>query len=425
MIRQTQCRFCDAPLTHEMCDLGMSPLANSYVPFEGPARGEVTYPLKVRVCEHCLLAQLEAFETPDAIFSDYAYFSSFSPSWVEHARQYCTMMTQRFGLSASSQVVEIASNDGYLLQHFMAAGIPVLGVEPAANVARAAWDRRRIPCLIRFFGVETAREIVARGRSADLIVGNNVLAHVPDLHDFVGGLPLALKPGGVATFEFPHLMRLIEGNQFDTIYHEHFSYFSFLAAERIFARHGMTVFDVEELPTHGGSLRVFARHASNTAPACATTTRVEAMRRKEEEAGLTSMETYSDFAKRVANTKHRLLEFLIEAKETGRSVAAYGAAAKGVTLLNYCGAGRDLIDYVVDKSHHKQNHYMPGLRIPIHPPDHVLRTRPDYLLILPWNLATEISTEMAAIREWGGRFVVPIPTLRVLDPRARRFAKPA
>lgn len=425
MIRQPQCRFCDAPLTHAMCDLGMSPLANSYVPFEGPARGEMTYPLKVRVCEHCLLAQLEAFESPDAIFSDYAYFSSFSSSWVEHARRYCSMMIERFNLGTSSQVVEIASNDGYLLQHFMAEGIPVLGVEPAANVARAAWDRRKIPCLIRFFGVETAREIVARGRSADLIVGNNVLAHVPDLHDFVGGLPLALKPTGVATFEFPHLMRLIEGNQFDTIYHEHFSYLSFLAVERIFTHHGLTVFDVEELTTHGGSLRVFVRHASNADAACATTTRVEAMRRKEEEAGLTRMETYTDFAGRVATTKHRLLQFLIEAKEGGKTVAAYGAAAKGVTLLNHCGAGQDLIEYVVDKSHHKQNHYMPGLRIPIHAPDHVLRTRPDYLLILPWNLASEISTEMAVIREWGGRFVVPIPTLRVLDPRARRFAKPA
>lgn len=425
MIHQPQCRFCDAPLSHVMCDLGMSPLANSYVPFESPTQGERTYPLKVWVCDQCLLAQLEAFESPDAIFGDYAYFSSFSSSWVEHARQYCGMMVTRFGLGPSSQVVEIASNDGYLLQHFMADGIPVLGVEPAANVARAAWERRKIPSLIRFFGVETAREIVARGRSADLLLGNNVLAHVPDINDFVAGLPVALKPGGVVTFEFPHVMRLIECNQFDTIYHEHFSYLSFLAVERIFTRHGLVLFDVEELPTHGGSLRIFARHAGNTDVTCAITTRVEAMRRKEEEFGLNRMETYAGFAGQVAATKHRLLQFLIEAKESGRTVAAYGAAAKGVTLLNHCGAGRDLVDYVVDKSHHKQNHYMPGLRIPIHSPERVLRTRPDYLLILPWNLAEEISSEMASIRAWGGRFVVPIPTLKVIDPRARRFAKPA
>ncbi len=293
-----ECRFCAEPLTHVMCDLGMSPLANSYVSFENSQNAEKIYPLKVWVCGKCLLAQLESFESPDAIFSDYLYFSSFSTSWVEHARRYCEMMTGRFGFDGNSQIIEIASNDGYLLQHFKAKGIPVLGVEPAANVAKVAWEQKQIPSVVKFFGVETAKELVESGKSADLLLGNNVLAHVPDINDFVGGLKIALKPAGVVTFEFPHLQRLIDGNQFDTIYHEHFSYLSFLAMEKVFASHGLTLFDVEELPTHGGSLRIFARHTENAGEAFATTARVEAMRKQESEFGLTKMETYTDFGEK-------------------------------------------------------------------------------------------------------------------------------
>ncbi len=409
------CRFCAEPLTHVMCDLGMSPLANSYVSFEDSRNAEKIYPLKVWACGKCLLAQLESFESPDAIFSDYLYFSSFSTSWVEHARRYCEMMTERFGYDRNSQVIEIASNDGYLLQHFKAKGVPVLGVEPAANVAKVAWEQKQIPSVVRFFGVETAEELVAAGKSADLLLGNNVLAHVPDINDFVGGLKIALKPEGVITFEFPHLQRLIAGNQFDTIYHEHFSYLSFLAMEKVFAHHGLVLFDVEEVPTHGGSLRIFARHAGNAGPLFATTGRVAAMRQQETDFGLTRMETYTAFGERVKASKLKLLKFLTQAKEAGKAVAGYGAAAKGVTLLNYCGVGEDLMDYVVDKSPYKQNHYMPGVRIPIHSPEKIFETKPDYVLLLPWNLSKEISAEMAQIREWGGRLVVPIPEVKVLE----------
>lgn len=411
---QPLCRFCQAPLTHVMCDLGLSPLANSYVPFAKGHLGEKFWPLKVWVCEKCLLAQLEEFESAEDIFSDYLYFSSFSTSWVEHARRYCEMMAARFGLGPASQVVEIASNDGYLLQHFKAAGIPVLGVEPAANVAKVAWEQKGIPSVVKFFGRETARGLAADGKSADLLLGNNVLAHVPDINDFVGGLPLALKPDGVITFEFPHLQRLIEQNQFDTIYHEHFSYLSFLAVERVFAHHGLTLFDVEEVSTHGGSLRIFARHTASADPRLAVTPRVAAMRAQEEAAGLTRMATYTAFGAKVKSTKRKLLKFLIEARDAGKTVVAYGAAAKGVTLVNYCGVRDDLVDYVVDRSPHKQNHYMPGVRIPILAPERIMETKPDYVLILPWNLRDEISRQMDGIRAWGGKFVVPIPEVTVL-----------
>jgi 2-polyprenyl-3-methyl-5-hydroxy-6-metoxy-1,4-benzoquinol methylase len=413
-MHQPKCRFCDAALSQVMCDLGISPLANSYVKFEDVNCGEKFYPLKVWVCQECLLAQLEEFESPEAIFSDYAYFSSFSTSWVEHARRYCDMMIERFGLGAGSQVVEIASNDGYLLQHFKAKGIPVLGVEPAANVAAVAWERKQIPSLVKFFGVKTARELVADGKSADLLLGNNVLAHVPGINDFVAGLKIALKPSGIITFEFPHLLRLIDENQFDTIYHEHFSYLSLLAVERVFGRHGLTIFDVEELPTHGGSLRIFARHAKNTASAAAVTGRVAALKRKETDFGLTQMATYTAFGEKVKETKRRLLKFLIEAKDSGKTLVGYGAAAKGVTLVNYCGVRDDLVDYVVDKSPHKQGHFMPGVRLPIYSPKRIFETKPDYVLVLPWNLRDEIAKEMAGIGAWGGRFVVPIPEVRVL-----------
>jgi len=403
------CRFCQAPLHDVMCDLGLSPLANSYVPFRDGGLGEKFYPLKVWVCKECLLAQLEEFESPEAIFGEYLYFSSFSTSWVEHARRYCEMMARRFDLNASSLVVEIASNDGYLLQHFKGAGIPVLGVEPAANVARVAWEQRQIPSVVKFFGVKTAGELANDNQHADLILGNNVLAHVPDINDFVGGLPILLKPDGVITFEFPHLLRLLECNQFDTIYHEHFSYLSFLAVEKIFAAHGLTLFDVEEHPTHGGSLRIFARHSASGDERLLTTSRVHAMREKEEAFGLKRMETYTAFSEKVQATKRKLLRYLIGAREKGLSVVAYGAAAKGVTLLNYCGVRDDLVSYVVDKSPHKQDHFIPGVRLPIVAPSRIFETRPDVVLILPWNLKDEIMKEMKGISEWGGRFVVPIP----------------
>ena len=406
-----KCRFCSAPLSHVQCDLGMSPLANSYVKFEDAHKTEKLYPLKVWVCDQCLLSQLEEFESPDAIFSDYLYFSSFSTSWVEHARRYCEMMVERFHFDANSQIIEIASNDGYLLQHFKNKGIPVLGVEPAANVAKVAWEQKQIPSVVKFFGVQTAKELVADGKSADLLLGCNVLAHVPDINDFVGGLKIALKPAGVITFEFPHLLRLIENNEFDTIYHEHFSYLSLLAVEKIFAHHGLTLFDVEELPTHGGSLRIFGRQTENASLPVAD--RVKQMKEKETAFGLTKMSTYTDFGDKVKATKRKLLEFLSDVKSRGKTVAAYGAAAKGVTLLNYCGIRDNLVDYVVDKSPHKQNHFMPGVRIPIHSPEKVFDTKPDFLLILAWNLKKEISDQMAGIRDWGGKFVVPIPEVRV------------
>lgn len=412
-MEQPKCRFCAASLSHVQCDLGMSPLANSYVKFEHAHNGEKLYPLKVWVCDQCLLSQLEEFESPEAIFSDYAYFSSFSTSWVEHARRYCEMMVERFHFDRNSQVIEIASNDGYLLQHFKARGIPVLGIEPAANVAKVAWEERQIPSIVKFFGVETAKDLVADHISADLLLGCNVLAHVPDINDFVSGLKIALKPAGVITFEFPHLLRLIENNQFDTIYHEHFSYLSFLAVENIFAHHGITLFDVEEVPTHGGSLRIFARHTENPAPIAAVTHRVVKMKEMEKDFGLQKMETYAAFGEQIKTTKRKLLKFLIEAKDARKKVTAYGAAAKGVTLMNYCGVRDDLVDYVVDKSPYKQNHFMPGVRIPIYPPEKIFETKPDYVLILPWNLKEEISEAMAGVRKWGGRFVVPIPQVEI------------
>ena len=408
------CRFCQSPLGHVMCDLGMSPFANSYVKFEDSRSPEPIYPLKVWVCQECFLSQLEDFESPDSIFSEYLYFSSFSSSWVEHAKRYCEMMIDRFGFDSSSQVVEIASNDGYLLQHFKAAGIPVLGVEPAANVAEVARKEKGIPSLVQFFGQKTAQDLVDQGKAADLLLGCNVLAHVPDINDFVSGLKIALKPGGVVTFEFPHLLRLIDENQFDTIYHEHFSYLSLIAVEKVFQHHGLALFDVEELPTHGGSLRIFARHVECEDARFAETERVEQMRQKERDFGLEEMETYESFGERVRATKRKLLRFLVDAKEAGKTVVAYGAAAKGVTLVNYCGIRDDLVDYVVDRSPHKQGHYLPGVRIPIYDPEKIAETKPDYVLILPWNLEKEITQQMAHVREWGGQFVVPIPEVKIV-----------
>lgn len=404
------CRSCGSPLQHTFVDLGMSPLANSYLKPEQLGGMEPFYPLHVFVCDRCWLVQLPEFESPEHIFSDYAYFASYSDTWLDHARNYVEQVTRRFGLNAQSRVVEIASNDGYLLQYFVQRGVPVLGIEPAKNVAEAA-VAKGIPTLVRFFGSDLARELAAEGKAADLIVGNNVLAHVPGLNDFVAGLQGALRPRGVITMEFPHLMRLVEGNQFDTIYHEHFSYFSFIAVNAVFARHGLTLFDVDEIPTHGGSLRIYARHAEDRSKPVGPN--VENLLAREKAAGMDRIEYYRSFGEKVKETKRRLLDFLIDMKRQGRQVVCYGAPAKGNTLLNYCGVRADFIDYTVDRSPHKQGHFLPGTHIPIYPPDKLRETKPDYLLILPWNLREEIMAQMAHIREWGGKFVVPIPETKV------------
>jgi 2-polyprenyl-3-methyl-5-hydroxy-6-metoxy-1,4-benzoquinol methylase len=355
---------------------------------------------------------LEEFESPAHIFSDYAYFSSYSDSWLKHAEDYADQMVKRFGFNARSQVVEIASNDGYLLQYFVKRGIPVLGIEPAANVAAVA-EKKGVPTLVRFFGTETASELAAENKQADLLLGNNVLAHVPDLNDFVRGMARLLKDEGVITMEFPHLLRLMAENQFDTIYHEHFSYFSFLTVEKVFAAHKIVLFDVEEISTHGGSLRIFGRHASDgSKPVCA---RVSKLRETEIAAGLDRIETYKAFAEQIKATKRALLRFLIDAKEQGKRVVGYGAPAKGNTLLNYCGVRTDFVEYTVDRSPHKQGMYLPGIHIPIFPPDRIAATRPDYVLILPWNIKEEIMEQMSHVRSWGGKFVVPIPKVRLLD----------
>jgi SAM-dependent methyltransferase len=391
-------------------DLGMSPLANSYIKPEQLNRMEPFYPLHVYVCEQCLLVQLEQFSTPHDIFSDYAYFSSFSDSWVAHARAYVDMIVDRFRLDHGSRVVEIASNDGYLLQNFVTRGIPVLGVEPAANVAMAA-KKKGINTKVAFFGEKTALDLTAEGWKADLIIGNNVLAHVPDLNDFVKGLKILLKPTGLITMEFPHLVQLMQLNQFDTIYHEHFSYFSFLAVEQVFARHGLKLFDVEELPTHGGSLRIYACHDDDTFKPVQA--RAKELKSRENAVGFGQLNHYLSFGLQVEATKRKLLSFLITAKQEGKRVVGYGAPAKGNTLLNYCGVRTDLLDYTVDRSPHKQGHFLPGVHIPIYEPERVRDTRPDYLLILPWNIREEVMQQMSFIREWDGKFVVPIPEVQV------------
>ena len=405
-----QCRLCSSQLTHTFVDLGASPLANSYLEPSQLDVGERFYPLHVRVCEECLLVQLPMLAAPGEIFSDYAYFSSYSDSWVEHARRYVELVAERFDLDRSSQVVELASNDGYLLQFFQARGVGTLGIEPAANVAAAAKERG-IETVVDFFGERLARGLLEQGLAADLIVGNNVLAHVPDVHDFVEGMRRILKPGGVVTMEFPHLLRLIEERQFDTIYHEHFSYFSLGSAKRLLAAHGLSIFDVEQLPTHGGSLRIYAGHQNGPYRPTPAIAKLEATER---EAGLEQLGTYLRFGEAARAAKRDLLAFVIEAKRSGKNIVAYGAAAKGVTLLNFCGIGGDFIDYVVDRSPHKQGRFLPGVRLPIHAPERIAETRPDVLLILPWNLAREIAEQMAFVRSWGCELVVPIPEVSVL-----------
>jgi 2-polyprenyl-3-methyl-5-hydroxy-6-metoxy-1,4-benzoquinol methylase len=406
------CRFCGAPLTQTFVDLGMSPLSNSYLRADQLGRMERFYPLHARVCGRCFLVQLEQFERPENIFEDYAYFSSYSESWLRHACEYAENIIERQQLGSDHLVVEIASNDGYLLQYFQAKGVRVLGVEPARNVALAAVEKG-IRTVSRFFGVRTARDLLDDGHQADLIVANNVLAHVPDLRDFVAGLKLLLKPQGIMTLEFPHLLRLIQDNQFDTIYHEHFSYFSFCTVEEIFTAHGLAIFDVEELSTHGGSLRLYVRHVEESA--LQSSARVSELREREIVAGLSEIETYSCFGEKVRTTKREMLKLLIGLKSAGKTIAGYGAPAKGNTLLNFCGIGRDFLDYTVDISPHKQGLFLPGTRIPILHPDEIRRTRPDFILILPWNLRAEIIAQMSEVRQWGGCFVVPIPSAEVIE----------
>ena len=411
------CRSCGTPLRYSVVDLGSSPPCQNVVRPEDVARGETHYPLHAFVCHACSLVQIDEVVPPEAIFEgEYAYFSSYSDSWVEHARRYVDAVAERFGLGPASQMVEIASNDGYLLQHAVARGIPCLGVEPAANVAEAA-RRRGVPTRVAFFGRDEARRMRAEGHAADVVAANNVLAHTPHLNSFVAGLavllrqPAAGRPGGVATLEFPHLLELVDNNQFDTIYHEHFSYFSFTAVERVFARHGLVLFDVETLPTHGGSLRIYARHAADDARP--VTDRARALRAREAAWGVDDLSTYAAFAEGVRETKRNLLDFLIEARRQGRTVVGYGAPGKGNTLLNYCGIRTDLVDYTVDRNPYKQGTYTPGARLPVHDPSRIAETRPDYVLILPWNLRDEIAAQMDHVRDWGGRFVVPIPRVEV------------
>lgn len=387
----------------------MSPLSNAYLTQQALDAAERFYPLHAYVCGECLLVQLEQFESPERIFSDYAYFSSYSQSWLHHAERYAEAMVSRLRLGPRSHVVEIASNDGYLLQYFRQRGVPVLGVEPAANVARAA-EERGVPTRVEFFGADCAKSLVASGNAADLVVANNVLAHVPQLNDFIEGLRILLEAGGIASLEFPHLLRLMLGRQFDTIYHEHFSYFSLLALERALHAHGLQAFDVEQIPTHGGSLRLFISAAGRERRQAS----VEALLGQERAAGLDRLETYARFEEQVRETKRQLLEFLIRAKREGKRIAAYGAAAKGNTLLNYCGIRGDFIDYVADLSPHKQGRYLPGTHLPIAPPGRIAETRPDYLLILPWNIKDEVIAQNAFIRQWGGKFVVPIPEVALL-----------
>ena len=408
------CRFCGAELRQTFVDLGMSPLCQKHLRADQLSQMEPFYPLHARVCEKCFLVQVEDVVPPEEIFGDgaYAYFSSYSTSWLDHARRYVETMVRRFALKPGDLALEIASNDGYLLQYFQQAGLRALGIEPASNTAAAA-RARGIETIVRFFGRETARDVAAERGRARIMTANNVLAHVPDLNDFIAGIPILLAADGVVTLEFPHLMRLVEQNQFDTIYHEHFSYLSFETVVQMFAAHGLTVFDVEELPTHGGSLRVFARHAGATGHAVSPS--VAGLRAREDAAGLRSLDYYRRFGEQVAETKRKLLAFLIEARRAGRQVVGYGAPGKGNTLLNYCGIRTDFLDYTVDRSPHKQGGYLPGTHIPIRAPEEIERTRPDYVLILPWNLREEIMGQMAHIRAWGGRFVVPIPEVRVYD----------
>lgn len=408
-MKSNNCRFCNTPLTMVFADLSSSPLANSFVD-KSSINDETFYPLCAYVCNNCLLVQVTEYENPDNIFADYAYFSSYSESWLKHAEEYVNMIVHRFGLDKDSQVIEIASNDGYLLQYFKKKGIPILGIEPARNVAEVA-KKNGIPTITKFFGKDTARELEEEGKKADLLLGNNVLAHVPNLNNFVEGLKILLKPNGIITMEFPHLLKLIAENQFDTIYHEHFSYFSFITVQQVFASHELTIFDVEELSTHGGSLRIYAKHKeNNTIP---VNDRIYEMIRKEKEFGLGDVAIYSNFQKQVEASKKNIREFFINAKNSTKKVVGYGAPAKGNTLLNYCGIGTEFMEYTVDLNPNKQGLYLPGTHIPIKSPTKITETKPDYLVILPWNLKDEIMNQMRHIRQWNGKFVVLIPEVKI------------
>jgi SAM-dependent methyltransferase len=408
----SKCRFCGAWLEETFVDLGMSPLCESYRTRDQLNQMESFYPLHVKVCAECFLVQLEQYVSVEHIFTEYAYFSSFSDSWLKHCSDYVDMISDRLKLRGESLVVELASNDGYLLQYFVQKGIPVLGVEPAINVARAA-EQKGVPTLVKFFGCRTALEMAAHGQMADLIIGNNVLAQVPDINDFVEGIHILLKPGGVATLEFPHLLRLMEENQYDTIYHEHFSYFSLITVERIFAAHGLVVFDLDEVPTHGGSLRIYARQADERSKPI--TSAVLRVRERELALRLDCMETYASFSDQVRESKRAFLELLIRLRREGKRIVGYGAPGKGNTLLNYCGIRTDFVEFTVDRNPYKQGRFLPGTRIPIYAPERIKETRPDYILILPWNLKAEIIAQLAYTKEWGARFIVPIPTAKILD----------
>lgn len=405
------CRFCDYGLAKTFINLGISPLSNAYLTQDDLQKKETFYPLHAQICEACFLVQLPQMETPENIFSDYAYFSSYSESWLQHSAAYTEMMINRFSMDATWQVIEIASNDGYLLQYFKAKHIPVLGIEPAANVAEVA-IKKGIPTKSVFFGKTTAEKLRQEGKLANLLIANNVLAHVPDLNDFVAGLKIVLAPEGVLTIEFPHLLRLIVENQFDTIYHEHFSYFSCLTVQQVFAKHGLTLFDVEKVPVHGGSLRIFVKHTEDHSKAISP--RVAELLNEEKQFGLDNIKTYQQFSIHINRLKFELLQFMVNAVTTGKTIVGYGAPAKGNTLLNYCGIGVDYLPFTVDKNPYKQNRYLPGTRIPIFHPEKIKEIKPDYLLLLPWNLKNEIMEQMAYIKEWGGKFIVPIPNLQVI-----------
>ncbi|SRR5579883_127239 len=405
------CRFCEQHLNKTFIDLGTSPLSNSYLSDTDLQKKEIFYPLHVQICENCFLVQLPEFESPENIFSNYAYFSSYSASWLKHSEKYTQMMIDRFAIDDHWHVVEIASNDGYLLQYFKEKNIPVLGIEPAANVAAVAKEKG-IPTISVFFGTAEAKKLAASGKQARLLIGNNVLAHVPDLNDFVAGLKILLAPEGVLTLEFPHLLRLMQENQFDTIYHEHFSYFSLLTVQKVFEKYQLTIFDVEEVPVHGGSLRIFVKHSTDQSKTISM--RVNNLIQEEKKYGLDKIATYQDFSRKIVKLKHELLEFVINAKKQGKKIAGYGAPAKGNTLLNYCGIFTDLLPFTVDLNPFKQNRFLPGTRIPVFHPDKIKEEKPDYLLLLPWNIKDEIMEQMSYIKEWGGKFIVPIPSLEII-----------
>lgn len=407
-----QCRFCKNPLEHIFMDLVNSPASNSFLNQEQLNEPEIFYPLKVYTCSSCYLVQVDEYKKSDAIFNnEYVYFSSYSRTWLEHSRNYTEMMSHRFGLGPHSLVVEIASNDGYLLQYFREKNVPVLGIEPTANTAQVA-IKKGIETVVDFFGVRLANELAAQNRKADLLLGNNVLAHVPDIMDFVGGMKVALKERGVITMEFPHLMQLVNNNQFDTIYHEHFSYLSCYTVKKIFESQGLVLFDVEEISTHGGSLRIFARHAEDDSKPISGN--VNALLMKEAANGMTTLAYYDNFQQKALAVKLDLVNFLIEQKRAGKKVAAYGAAAKGNTLLNYCGIKHDLVEYVVDANPHKQNKWLPASHIPVVNEVHLKENCPDYVIVLPWNLTVEITKQLEYIKEWGASFVIPIPTLQLM-----------